>query len=84
MIGFLIQQTRGYYNENTRLVDTRNNAGETPLLRAMNTGVNAVAKALVEEGSDLFAVDNMGNTIFSTLAKAGKLWCMNFMYLTVW
>lgn len=44
VLGFLIQQTRGYLTEDVRLVDSRNRMGETALLRAMNTGVNSVIK----------------------------------------
>jgi hypothetical protein len=44
VLGFLIQQTRGQLTEEVRLVEARNRMGETPLLRAMNTGHNAVIK----------------------------------------
>jgi hypothetical protein len=44
VMGFLIQQTRGMLNPTTRLVDSTNNAGETPLLRAMAVGVPVVIK----------------------------------------
>jgi hypothetical protein len=44
VLGFLIQQTRGYLTEEIRLVNSRNRMGETALLRAMNIGVNSVIK----------------------------------------
>ena len=39
-----MQQTKGLYSEEVRLVESRNRMGETPLLRAMVTGVNIVIK----------------------------------------
>jgi len=39
-----MQQTKGHYTEEVRLVESRNRMGETPLLRAMVTGVNVVIK----------------------------------------
>jgi hypothetical protein len=44
VIGFLVQQTRGFFADNVRLVECRNGAGETPLLRAMNVGVIPVIR----------------------------------------
>lgn len=82
MVQFLIQQTRS--NEDFRLVDSRNFAGETPLLRCMSTGNIPVAKVLIEEGSDCLATDNSGGSIFTRLARAGHLWCLNFMFNTIW
>lgn len=41
VVQFLAQQTRG---DEVRLVDVRNTAGETPLLRCMTTGIIPVAK----------------------------------------
>eukprot|EP01034_Spumella_vulgaris_P021517 gene21517-27552_t len=83
VVGFLLQQTKGQTEFGTRLVDARNNDGEIPLLRSMRSGVIPVARALIEEGSDLFAVDYLGNTVFSTACKGGHLWALNFMYQVV-
>lgn len=44
VMGFFHQQTRGYFDSETRLVDSRNDAGETPLLRAMMIGHIPVVK----------------------------------------
>lgn len=82
VVQFLIQQTRS--NEDFRLVDSRNFAGETPLLRCMSTGNIPVAKVLIEEGSDCLATDNNGGSIFTRLARAGHLWCLNFMFNSIW
>eukprot|EP01039_Chlorochromonas_danica_P001485 gene1485-1618_t len=77
---FLLQQTRGYLTEEVKLVDSRNLAGETPLMKTMTTGNFVVAKALIDEGSDPLATDSQGNSIFTLLAKSGKIWCLNSMY----
>jgi len=44
---FLLQQTRGMLAEDIRLVDSRNELGETPLLRVMGTGNFLVAKVRI-------------------------------------
>lgn len=91
-----MQQTKGYFNPNLRLVDTRNRQGETPLLRAATTGVisvikvcgcelgnlfvHEVAQALLEEGSDPFAVGCSGGTVFTALCGGGHLWGTHFMH----
>ncbi len=43
-MSFFNQQLRGMLSEDTRLVDCRNYAGETPLMRSMYTGESAVVK----------------------------------------
>ncbi len=80
-MGFLLQQTKG---DELKLVESRNLIGETPLLRAMNNGVLSVARALIEGGSDPLATDTLGNSIFTKLAKSGHIWCLNFMYHSIW
>jgi ankyrin repeat protein len=81
IVGFLLQQTKG---DETKLVETRNLAGETPLLRAMSKGIVSVARVLLEGGSDPLVTDSSGNSIFTKLAKSGHIWCLNFMYNTIW
>lgn len=44
IIGFLVQQTRGFFADNVRLVECRNGSGETPLLRAMSVGAIPVIR----------------------------------------
>ncbi len=44
VVGFFMQQTKGFLTSSLRVVDSRNHAGETALLRAMTTGVIPVAK----------------------------------------
>ncbi len=39
-----MQQTRGFFADNVRLVECRNGAGETPLLRAMSVGIMPVIR----------------------------------------
>jgi hypothetical protein len=50
----------------------------------MTNGIIPVVKALLDEGSDPLVTDNKGNSIFTCLAKAGHLWCLNFMFTTIW
>lgn len=49
VFGFFSQQLKGMFTPDVRLVDSRNNAGETPLLRAMMTGEMTVIKVCVFE-----------------------------------
>jgi hypothetical protein len=44
VLGFLIQQTRGLLTPYVKLIDSRNNNGETPLLRSVATGQMIVIK----------------------------------------
>jgi ankyrin repeat protein len=78
-----MQHTKGMLSSDVRLVDSRNEKGETPLLRAMTTGRQSVIRSLLDEGSDPFVRDKKGSTIFIVLAKYCHLWCMNFMFSTV-
>jgi ankyrin repeat protein len=48
VMGFFHQQLRGMLTPELRLVDSINNAGETPLLRAMATGQMTVIKVWTE------------------------------------
>ncbi len=43
-MGFMLQRTRGMISPDTRLVDSRNVIGETPLLRALADGRIPVIK----------------------------------------
>lgn len=81
-----MQQSKGVVDEisKIRLTESRNLLGETALFRAMSVGSIPVVKALLEAGSDPFVFDNMGNTIFTSLAKHGQLWCLNFVYQALW
>ena len=83
VLGFLQQQVRSRHNAaqgSRRLVDARNNAGETPLLRAASTGKIPTLKYLLDEGSDPFATDLQGNTVFIVLARCGHLWGIHFVF----
>lgn len=80
VMGFFNQQTRGMLTPEIRLVDSRNELGETPLLKAATKGVIVVMKALIDEGSDLFARDSAGSTIFIILVRNGHLWCLNYIH----
>jgi ankyrin repeat protein len=44
VVSFFVQQTRGFFADNVRLLECRNSAGETPLLRAMTVGVIPVIR----------------------------------------
>ena len=46
VIGFFQQQLRGMLTPDTKLIDSRNHNGETPLLRAMSTGHMIVIKVI--------------------------------------
>lgn len=83
-LGFIFQQTRGMFDSNTKLVDSRNLSGETALMRAMVTASPTIIKTLLSENSDPLARDKKGNTVFSVCAKAKQLWCMNFLYEHIW
>ena len=85
VLGFLQQQgrSRTFSSSSSRLVDARNQAGETPLLRAASTGKIPTLKYLLEEGSDPFATDLQGNTIFTILTRCGHLWGLHFVYTFV-
>ena len=82
VLGFLQQQgrSRTYASSASQLVDARNQAGETPLLRAASTGKIPTLKYLLDEGSDPFATDLQGNTIFTILTRCGHLWGLHFVY----
>ena len=82
VLGFLQQQGRSKTasSSTSRLVDARNHAGETPLLRAASTGKIPTLKYLLDEGSDPFATDLQGNTIFTILTRCGHLWGLHFVY----
>lgn len=80
MIGFFLQQTRGFFADNVKLLDCRNMSGETPLLRSMTTGNISVIKMLLEEKADPFCIDHQGNSVFTILCKGGLLWAIHFMF----
>lgn len=39
VVNFLLQQTRGLLSEETKLVDSRNHMGATPLMKCIYTGM---------------------------------------------
>jgi ankyrin repeat protein len=78
VLGFLFQQTRGFLNPDTRLVESRNSSGETPLLRAAGVGKIPVVKWLLDDGSDPFVRDVRGQNAVIILARSGHLWCLHF------
>ena len=83
VITFIFGQTKGFYTPEVRLVDTRNNLGETPLLKAATVGKISVVKALLEEGSDPFASSDSGDTAFITMAKFGHLWAFHYLFVHI-
>lgn len=83
VMGFIYQQARGQLNSETRLVDSTNLDGETPLLRACYVGKIPIIKALLDEGSDPFRTDKFGCTVFIILAKFSHLWCLNFVFFSM-
>lgn len=80
---FIFGQTKGFYTPEVRLVDTRNNQGETPLLKATTIGKISVVKTLLEEGSDPFVTSDSGDTAFITLAKFGHLWAFHYLFVHI-
>lgn len=80
VMAFFHQQLRGMLTPEIRLVDSVNNAGETPLLRAMSTGQMTVIKALLDEKSNPLVRDNNGNNVLINCAKNCQFWCLNYMY----
>lgn len=83
VITFMFGQTKGFYTPEVRLVDTRNNLGETPLLKAATIGKISVVKAFLEEGSDPFVANDTGDTVFITLAKFGHLWAFHYLFIHI-
>lgn len=41
-------------------------------------------QSLIDEGSDPLVTDYQGSSVFSKLAKEGHIWCLNFMFNTIW
>ena len=76
VVDFLFQQTAG---SGTKLVDSRNNDEETPLLRAATKGNLDMIKCLVKNGADLGALDGNKNTIIANLARSGHLFTLHFV-----
>ncbi|CAM9308665.1 unnamed protein product, partial [Scytosiphon promiscuus] len=76
---------RGDYEDNrlqrlakSRMLEARNAAWETPLLRAAVGGNVAVVQTLLDEGADITAADGSQNTVFHNAARNGRLWAVAF------
>ncbi|KAL4124304.1 hypothetical protein PRIC2_010141 [Phytophthora ramorum] len=76
---FLMQQMHTSGREKT-LLDARNVAGETPLMRAAHAGNLRLADTLLRSGFvDLMAQDARGNTAAHHAAAQGHLWVLHFL-----
>ncbi|RLN37906.1 hypothetical protein BBJ28_00005241 [Nothophytophthora sp. Chile5] len=76
---FLMQQMQASGREQT-LLDARNAAGETPLIRAAHAGNIRLADTLLRSGFvDLLAKDARGNTAAQHAAAQGHLWVLHFL-----
>ncbi|CEG44075.1 zinc dhhc domain containing [Plasmopara halstedii] len=76
---FLMQQMHASGREDI-LMDAKNDAGETPLIRAAHVGNMQIAGALLESGFvDLLAQDLRGNTAAHHAAAQGHLWVLHFL-----
>ncbi|KAE9317430.1 hypothetical protein PF008_g18747 [Phytophthora fragariae] len=76
---FLMQQLQASGREQT-LLDAKNDAGETPLMRAAHAGNLRLADTLLRSGCvDLLAQDARGNTAAHHAAAQGHLWMLHFL-----
>ncbi|KAG7394053.1 hypothetical protein PHYBOEH_005879 [Phytophthora boehmeriae] len=76
---FLMQQMQASRRENL-LMDARNDAGETPFIRAAHAGNLRLADTLLRTGFvDLMAQDKQGNTAAHHAAAQGHLWMLHFL-----
>ena len=92
VMGFIYQQSKGRLPSGqhaatdtspARLVDTTNNDGETPFLKACYNGKVPILRALLDEGSDPFKANNVGATALIILAKTANLWSLHFVFTTM-
>jgi ankyrin repeat protein len=77
VVAFLVEQVRVLFPPLSRLLNKKNNAGETPLLRAAAAGKFACIRYLLEEDADPYTVDQNGQNILMALAKHNHLWCLH-------
>ncbi|KAL3656804.1 hypothetical protein V7S43_018261 [Phytophthora oleae] len=76
---FLMQQMAASGREKL-LMDAKNDAGETPLMRAAYAGNMRLADTLLRSGYvDLLAQDARGNTAAHHAAAQGHLWMLHFL-----
>ncbi|GMF24023.1 unnamed protein product [Phytophthora lilii] len=76
---FLMQQMQASGRQQT-LLDAKNDAGETPLMRAAHAGNMRLADTLLRSGYvDLLAQDARGNTAAHHAAAQGHLWMLHFL-----
>ncbi|EEY65368.1 palmitoyltransferase, putative [Phytophthora infestans T30-4] len=76
---FLMQQMHASGREQL-LMDAKNDAGETPLMRASHAGNMRLADTLLRSGYvDLLAHDVRGNTAAHHAAAQGHLWMLHFL-----
>jgi hypothetical protein len=76
---FLMQQMQASGRMET-LLDAKNQAGETPLIRAAHAGNLRLADTLLRSGCvDLLAMDKRGNTAAHHAAAQGHLWMLHFL-----
>lgn len=80
VVRFLNQQTKGMLTPDCRLLESRNNNGETPILRSLSSGKISVLKFLLEESCDPFVRDNFYNTSLIAAAKHCHLWCLSYLF----
>ena len=78
VIDFIMQQTGGYA-DGEKIIDSRNDDQETPIIRAATRGVLNVMKCLIRYGANLGAMDANKNTIVSNSSRGGHLWCLHFI-----
>ncbi|EGZ11412.1 hypothetical protein PHYSODRAFT_548964 [Phytophthora sojae] len=77
---FLMQQMQASGREQQTLLDAKNGAGETPLMRAAHAGNLRLADTLLRSGYvDLLAQDARGNTAAHHAAAQGHLWMLHFL-----
>jgi ankyrin repeat protein len=86
IIQFINEQTNGnlYHqnkdSESIKLINTKNNKGETPLLLSCLKGNLDIVKELLDLGSNCFDVDNHNNNIFIILAQNNNLVTLHYIY----
>ena len=78
VIDFIMQQTGGHA-DGYKIIDSRNDDEETPIIRAATRGVLPVIKCLIRYGANLGAMDTNKNTIVSNASRGGHLWCLHFI-----
>eukprot|EP00520_Triparma_pacifica_P001696 CAMPEP_0118659566 /NCGR_PEP_ID=MMETSP0785-20121206/15183_1 /TAXON_ID=91992 /ORGANISM="Bolidomonas pacifica, Strain CCMP 1866" /LENGTH=311 /DNA_ID=CAMNT_0006552685 /DNA_START=68 /DNA_END=999 /DNA_ORIENTATION=+ len=78
VIDFIMQNTGGYM-DGEKIIDSRNDDEETPMIRAATRGILNVMKCLIRYGANLGAMDANKNTIVSNSSRAGHLWCLHFI-----